>query len=60
MFLLGWLLSGLANAGTEEDPFMQSSTSSESHIYNRGGSFSHGLLNVIFLSSLLCNVATLG
>ena len=49
MFLLGCSLSGLANAGTEEDLFMQSSTSPESHIYKRGGSLSHGLLNVKFL-----------
>ena len=49
MFLLGYLLSGLANTSIEEDPFMQSSTSPESHIYKRGGSFSHGLLNVKFL-----------
>ena len=49
MFLLGCSLSGLANAGTEEDPFMQSSISPESHIYKRGGSLSHRLLNVKFL-----------
>ena len=47
--LLGCLLSGLVNAGTEEDPVMQSSTSLESHIYKRGGYLSHGLLNVKFL-----------
>ena len=49
VFLLGCLLSGLANASIEEDPFMQSSTSPKSHIYMRGGSLSHGLLNVKFL-----------
>ena len=42
-----WLVtSGLVNAGTGEDPFMQKITSPESHIYKRGGSLRHGLLNV--------------
>ena len=58
MFLLGCLLLGLANAGTGEDPFMQSITSPECHIYKRGGSRKPGLLNVKFFRSLLCNVAT--
>ena len=51
MFLLGCLLSGLANAGTGEDPFMQSITSPECHIYKRGGSRRPGLLNVKFLEA---------
>ena len=46
MFLLGCLLSGLANAGTGEDPFMQSFTGPECHIYKRGGSHKPGLLDV--------------
>ena len=57
MFLLGCLLSGLANAG--EDPFMQSFTSPECHIYKRGGSHKSGLLHVQIFRSLPCNVATL-
>ena len=44
MFLLGCSLSGLANTGTGEDPFIQSITSPESHMYKRGGFLSHGLL----------------
>ena len=51
MFLLGCLLSGLANAGTGEDPFMQSITSPECHIYKRRGSRKPGLLNVQFLEA---------
>ena len=47
---LGCLLSGLANVGTGEDPFMQSITSTECHIYKRGGSRKPGLLNVKFFS----------
>ena len=33
MSLFGYLLSGLANAGIGEDPFMLCITSPESHIY---------------------------
>ena len=51
MFLLGCLLSGLANAGTGEDLFMQSITSPGCHIYKRGGSRKPGLLNVQFLEA---------
>ena len=49
MFLLGCLLSGLANTGTGEDPFIQSSTSPEIHMYKRGGSLSNELLSGKFL-----------
>ena len=49
MFLLGCSLSGLVNTGTGEDPFIQSSTSPESHMYKRGGFLSHGLLSEKFL-----------
>ena len=52
MFLLGCLLSGHANAGTEKDPFMQSFTSPECHIYKIGGSHKPWLLDMqIFLEA---------
>ena len=51
MFLLGCLLSGLVNAGTGEDPFMQSITSPECHIYKWRGSRKPGLLNVKILEA---------
>ena len=59
MFLLGYLLSGLANVGIGEDLFMLCITSLKSHIYKWGEFLGHGILNVhkIF-GSLLCNVAT--
>ena len=45
MFLLGCSLSGLANTGTGEDPFIQSITSPESHMYKKGrGSLVMGYL----------------
>ena len=60
MFLLGYLLSGLANAGIGEDPFMLCITSPKIHIYKWGEFLGHRILNVhkIF-GSLLCNVTTL-
>ena len=54
------LLSGLANAGTERDPFMQSIPDSESHIYKKGGSLILDMGYLKCISNLLCNVATLG
>ena len=60
MFLFGYLLSGLANTGIGEDPFMLCITRPKSNIYKWGEFLGHGILNVhkIF-GSLLCNVATL-
>ena len=50
MFLLGCSLSGLANTGTGEDPFIQSITSPESHMYKKG----RGSLVVGYLVKNLC------
>ena len=45
MFLFGCSLSGLANTGTGEDPFIQSITSPKSHMYKKGrGSLVMGYL----------------
>ena len=45
-FFFGYLLSGLANAGIGEDPFMLCITSPESHIYKWGGFLGQGIINV--------------
>ena len=50
MFLLGCSLSGLANTGTGEDPFIQSITSPESHMYKKG----RGSLVMGYLVKNLC------
>ena len=59
MPLVDYLLSGLANAGIGEDPFLLCISSPESHIYKWGEFLGNGILNVhIFFDSLLCNVTT--
>ena len=59
MSLFGYILSGLANGGIGEDPFMLCITSPESHIYKWGEFLGQGILNVHKFGSLLCNVAML-
>ena len=44
MSLFGYFLSGLANAGIGEDPFMLCITSPESHIYKWGGFLGQGII----------------
>ena len=46
MSLFGYLLSGLANAGIGEDPFMLCITSPESQVYKWGGFLGQGIINV--------------
>ena len=59
MPFVDYLLSGLANAGIGEDPFLLRNSSPESHIYKWGEFLGNGILNVhICFDSLLCNVAT--
>ena len=62
MSLFGYLLTGLANAGIGEDPFMLCITSPESNIYKWGGFVGQGIINVhkfLLIRSLLCHFATL-
>ena len=60
MSLFGYFLSGRANAGIGEDPFMLCITSPGSHIYKWGGFLGLGIIKMhIFFESLFCNVATL-
>ena len=46
MSLFGYFLSGLANEGIGEDPFMLCITSPESHIYKWGGFLGQGIINI--------------
>ena len=46
MSLFGYFLSGLANEGIGEDPFMLCITSPESHIYKWGGFLGQGIINM--------------